>query len=96
MDGQELKAEGIARTLAKNAAWKEGAIYIIKHLPPDWTGTGEDIRDQVAEEPGHHNAWGGLINTAVSQKLIEPTGNYTAMQSKKSHGRKTPIYRKVA
>jgi hypothetical protein len=95
MDGQELKEAGIARTLAKNEAWKDGAIYIVKNLPSGWAGTGEDIRELVAEEPGHHNAWGGLISAAVSQKLIEPTGDYTSMKSPKSHGRKTPIYRKV-
>lgn len=96
MDALALKEQGIARTLDANANWKEGALYVIKHLPRDWKGTGEDIRLLVAEEPSHPNAWGGLINRAVSHGLIRPTGDYVPMSAKKSHGRKTPVYAKAA
>lgn len=29
MNAQELKNEGINRTLDNNAAWKEGALYVV-------------------------------------------------------------------
>ena len=96
MNAQELKNEGINRTLDNNAAWKEGALYVVKNLPADWRGTGEDIRALVDEEPSHPNAWGGLVSKAVSEGFIKPTGEYTAMVSKKSHGRKTAVYVRAA
>ena len=74
-------------------------------LSPPMLGlaTGDDdrlfvqaIRALVDEEPSHPNAWGGLVSKAVSEGFIKPTGEYTAMVSKKSHGRKTAVYVKAA
>ena len=47
MNAQELKNEGINRTLDNNAAWKEGALYVVKNLPADWRGTVSTIYDSA-------------------------------------------------
>jgi hypothetical protein len=95
-DAQTLKAEGMAYALDANANWREFAYGMIKELPADWQGTGEDIREWIGEEPRHPNAWGALINSAISKSLIYATGAHVAMNRPKSHGRQTAVYRRAA
>lgn len=93
--GIELKERGVKQVLSNNEAWANAAFEVVKALPVGWTGTGEDIRNKVGALPSHPNAWGGLINRALKAELIFPTGDYTAMKSKNSHGRRTPIYERM-
>ncbi len=69
---------------------------IIEDLEHGREMSGEDIRHAVSRlgvKPHHHNAWGALIMNAVRLKLILPTGRDTKMKDRRSHARKTPIYR---
>lgn len=71
------------------------ALHALKSLPPgDYTG--EDIRlhlEGLGIVPHHNNAWGALIRKAVNSRLIIFTDKYVPMKAKKSHARRTPLYR---
>lgn len=64
------------------------------------TATGEQVRDwlrtKTRAKPTHHNAYGALIRTAIGRGLLKPTGTYTRMIAKASHGRSTAIYKVIA
>jgi len=70
-------------------------------LPSGWANldhgfTGEDMRRMIVPlcgNPHHNNAFGALVRTAITRKIIEPAGAYRAMRAEGSHGRKTPVYR---
>jgi hypothetical protein len=49
----------------------------------------------VVGVPGHHNAWGGLINSLIREGSIRFTGKYRKMKDPTSHARKTPVYYKT-
>lgn len=72
------------------------ALDLISSLKK-WTGTGEQLRFFLVasglKPPHHHNAWGALIRAAVIYGYLIDTGEVDYMMSKKSHGRRTPIYR---
>jgi len=76
--------------------WVPIAQRKVMSLPPDWTGTGEDIRvhcmRQGAPMPHHSNAWGGLINSCIKAGLLHKTGQHGQMRAVRSHARSTPIY----
>lgn len=75
--------------------WMDKALFAVANINTGFELTGEDIRLRVADRvgnPHHHNAWGALIKAALKQKLITPTGKQRAMQTVKSHARKTPLY----
>jgi len=58
--------------------------------------TGEDIRvgcEARGISPHHPNAWGAAANHAVKQQLLIDTGQRRQMRLKKSHARRTPLYR---
>jgi len=103
MFGGKEARDNALETVAGNAGeWMPRALKAIQNirmatlLPITGTWTGEDIRIYVTNTigpPHHHNAWGALIKAAITQKLIVPTGQYRPMKSKKSHARRTPVYR---
>lgn len=91
------KETGIERTLEANTEWRDRAFAAVRQLPLGWTGTGEDIRvGVVRDDPKSPNAWGGLINRAIKAELLRYTGEYKPMTTPKSHGRRTPVYERVA
>lgn len=60
--------------------------------------TGEDIRlycEAAGVVPHHHNAWGAAIMRLVRRGTLVDTGRTRNMRSKKSHARKTTLYRVV-
>ena len=71
---------------------------MIKIVPAGWVGPSEVLRMMMLEAglglPHHHNAWGELTKAAVNAGLIKPTGQTANMKLKKSHARKTPVYRR--
>ncbi|MFZ0270967.1 MAG: hypothetical protein WAL34_03870 [Acidobacteriaceae bacterium] len=57
---------------------------------------GEDIRRMLLPHVGHPgspNAWGALIRRAIKKGLIVATGEYRHMKEKRSHARRTMVYR---
>lgn len=68
----------------------------INRLPCGFLGTGEGIRLAVMlPPPHHHNAWGAVIRMAVRRGLLMDTGQMAHMTSKKSHARRSPVYRRT-
>jgi hypothetical protein len=77
--------------------WIDRAMRGLAALPLGWQGTGESIRLALpVEPPHHHNAWGAVIKKALDRGLLTPTGKFEHMRTKKSHARKTPVYRRGA
>ena len=85
---------------ANAAPWPILFLAALRRLPPGTTGTAEWFRFTLTEgglaKPHHHNAWGGMIATAVRLGVLEPTGTWAAMGGPKSHARKTPVYRRMS
>ncbi len=76
-----------------------GVYGYITRLPTDKHVTGEDIRVgcmRLGIVPQHHNAWGGIIQSAAARGLIAETGSYTPMDALSSHKRRTAIFRVTA
>ncbi len=91
---KEHRDSAIDRVSSNNQAWLFDALAHIPKLAGE-TMTGEEIRLQVeiaVGPPKHHNAWGALIRQAIKEKLLIPTGQYKAMETPKSHARRTPAY----
>jgi len=97
--GANLRNEMLERIRIKNRKWLAFALNLVEELDPSREWTGEDIRMHIRflmNEPSHHNVWGVMINDAIRKRLLEPTGRWVAMQTEKSHARRTPLYRVTA
>ena len=80
----------------RNGDFMHDGLESIRTLPSD-EYTGEQIRILLTAqgiEPKHHNGWGSLVMSAVKAKYLKPTGRYVAMQTDRSHARKTQIYQR--
>lgn len=79
--------------------WFVGAMEtVIQSTSVGQRYTGEDIRKIVSEQfgnPVHHNCWGAFVLAAVKNRLLLDTGDTAPMQSRKAHGRRTPIYERM-
>lgn len=96
MEAIEARDEALEQVARNSKAYVETALKLIQEgtYMPAYV-TGEDVRLAVEAEigkPHHPNAWGAIINAAVRQRLLFPTGVYRKMRSKRSHARKTPEY----
>jgi len=88
--------QALHRVATNSGSWMLDALIAICRISTDSEVTGEDIRLNILERvgmPHHHNAWGALIKSALKQGVLIPTGEYRAMKTRKSHARKTPVYR---
>ena len=101
-DAEKSRSErdiGIARVLGANATFAAVAGLFIINLPRGWEGTGEDIRRVYFRsntlKPKHHNAWGGVINSAVRSGVLVKTGKRKGMIASRSHSRTTDVYERV-
>jgi hypothetical protein len=97
--GEKLRDEGISTVSANAGSWMDMAMLVVKHLPHEWTGMGEDIRVIVCDRigpPHHQNAWGALTRMARDKQHIERTGEMRKPRDPSSHARMTQVYRKVA
>jgi len=94
-DAEQLKLKGMETVYAHTSEqWKQYVEQVIAALPTGTLVTGEDIRLKCELQPHHHNAWGAIISLHVRKGILQPTGMYTKMRSRKSHARTTQIYRK--
>ena len=97
LDATTARDAALTTVSANAGSWMEEALEAVRHSPL-LTATGEDIRLYVEKRigpPHHHNAYGALIMNAVRRGYIVPTGRYLKMRTPKSHGRKTPEYRRA-
>jgi hypothetical protein len=97
-EARKARDEGIMRVRKHSGPWFDDALAAVGMLR-GFVGTAEDMRLQIVPKvghPHHHNTWGALTRAAVKQCLLLDTGRFGQMRTKKSHARKTPIYRSAA
>ena len=99
-EGRAARDEALERVAMNSGAWMDSALAMIAYLPAGIEMTGEAIRVYLRERglppPHHHNVWGALIASAIKRQLLAETGRYGQMRMKRSHARKTPLYRRAA
>lgn len=79
-------------------SWQTDAINALRGIRTGFEGIGEDFRTEITAivgSPSHPNAWGNLFRKAKAEGIIVATGEFKPMQTASSHGRKSPVYRKV-
>lgn len=88
--------KGLADVENNNQTWCACVVAFVATLPKNWIGTGEDIRRSwKGSAPKHQNAWGNVTRVAIKRGLLVETGRYIQMVAVKSHGRRTPEYRRT-
>ena len=96
-DAAAARDAALARVALNAGNWMLHARRSIEDLPAGWTGTGEDIRLELRRQglppPHHHNTWGSLIRVCTPRFIVK-TGASAPMKTKRSHARKTPVYRR--
>ena len=96
MTGETARDAGISQTLEANPHWAAVAHQFITRYLAGAEVTGEDIRLRLQREgiePGHPNAWGGLVSTMVRAGVLTDTGQTRKMRAQASHARRTPVWR---
>lgn len=93
---REARDAALAQVSEHSGDFMFNAYHAVIALP---TGsyTGEDIRLQLSAKgivPHHHNAWGALIRKCVTDGILEFSGIYEAMKTRRSHARRTPVYQR--
>ena len=85
-----------AAVAARGGTWRNRALAALS-LIRGFAGTGEDIRIKLLmqglAQPHDQHAWGEFINAAKRLGKLDPTGQYRKMRTKKSHARKSEVYR---
>ena len=90
--GDLLRDEGIARVLGPEETFLDAILALIATMRGEFTG--EDVRRSwTGDDPHNPNCWGAVIKSAVSARLIEPTGEYRKPSDPRSHSRKIQVYR---
>jgi hypothetical protein len=98
LPGLELKEAGITAVTEHNADWLEDAVAIVAGFArqcPEFSS--DEIRPLVVAqcgEPGHPNAWGGLLNSAAHRKYIAHAG-YRKSTTPSAHARVVSVWRSL-
>lgn len=98
MFGSDAARDAGLDLVSENAnadGWWDEACDCVRSLR-DWTGTGEDLRLRLRRfigDPHDEHAWGALTARAVKQGWLVRTGERRKMRTRKSHSRKTDVYR---
>jgi hypothetical protein len=91
--GEDLRDAALAQVLENADEDFKAHVYdLIRGLPADWIGTGEDIRKMAMVQPHSPNAWGAVINTGIRRGWLAHTGEYRKMRQASSHARETRVY----
>lgn len=96
--GRAMAEYGMSRAAEATGTWfpiAQQTLLRICQLHGGTRATGEEIGNAVTNyfcAAPRPQAWGALISWAIRQGLIEPTGRRVAMQSPRSHARKTDVY----
>lgn len=97
--GESLRDEGISLVSENAGKWMDMALLVVKHLPLDWSGMGEDIRVIVCDRigpPHNPHAWGALTRMSLQREFIKRNGERRQMRDPRSHARMSDVYLKVA
>jgi len=88
----------IAVVLNNNEEWVRRALEEIRKLDLRWEGIAEKLRmytySKIGRQPGHHNVWGGVIQSAKHLELLFPINRYEPMELPWSHARPSIVYRR--
>jgi len=88
--------EAMVRVGVHSGDFKYRYFHFVNNLPRGWVGTNEDIRKAWPyAQPHHPNAWGSCWGGAVKRGILVELEDQVRMSAKKSHSRKTHLYRKV-
>lgn len=88
--------------VAGNAGpWMDQCLAMVRKLPPGSLWTTEQMRLHFVNRcglpiPHHHNAWGAMTRQARRQGWLAETGTWAHMTTKKSHARRTMVYRRTS
>lgn len=91
----ERRDRALARVGARAGTFIDDVRRIVAQHAVGAQVTGEQIRllcERHSVTPHHHNAWGAAISTLVKRRVLDFTGRFEPMQTKKSHARRTPVY----
>lgn len=97
-EAKQARDEGMSQVVQTDEdtlQWKPRALELIPSYPGE-DATGEDLRLWLEPQlgPMHHpNLMGAVVRHALSQGLIERTGERRPMKGKASHARVTDVYR---
>lgn len=97
-EAETEKTLSLAKIEKSNAVWMVLAVNVIQRISPGSEGIGEDFRHAVASyigRPTRPNAWGALIRKATTLGLLELTGEMRSMRDRRSHARKSWVYRRT-
>lgn len=98
-EARQARDEGIEKVRSKNSEWLERALEWLPGMKAEGheSVTGEGIRiwmhGRGLPDPTNAHAWGMLVRTAVKRGLLVDTGRQTQMFTKKSHARRTPLWK---
>jgi hypothetical protein len=96
---KQARDEALRRVSDHAGSWLRQCMAMARVIATERAGTivtGEDMRRLIRariEAPHHHNVWGAVTRDLVRDGILEPTGHWTAMATKRSHARRTPQYR---
>ena len=98
--GKAARDAGVTRVADNSGDWMERALAFVRALPPDWIGTGEDIKMSIRAttflgEPHHQNCWGSLVLTAQRFGYLRHTGKWHKCKLIKGHARNIKEYRRL-
>ena len=92
---KEARDDALERMEKNSGSWVSRAVEKIREFPCD-EAIGEDLRLFVVQKigpPHHNNAMGAVVRNAIRQGILIHTGTVKAMKTKKSHARRSFVYR---
>lgn len=94
-ESRKARDAGMKKVTDNGQPWNERALTSLTRFKGA-EATGEDIRRHVSAEigePHHPNGWGALVRSAIKKRWLIHTGIYRPMRAKRSHARRTPVYK---
>lgn len=92
-DPMKKRDEGIRLVLSRsdNLQWQSTVADWISSLETDRLFTSDEVVDACGLPPGHRNAIGAAVRTAITRNQIIPVG-FTASRRPSARGRAIRIY----
>lgn len=98
LSGEELRDSGIASVINHTPEiYRSRFIETVKGFPRGRLFTVEDVREVAGNPPpeSHYNVMGGLMRTAMSQKLIVRTTERRKAKRPSLHASEIVVWRRV-
>lgn len=98
LTGEQLRDSGIASVINHTPeVYRSRFIDTVKAFPRGRLFTVEDVREVAGNPPpeSHYNVMGGLMRTAMSQKLIVRTAERRKAKRPSLHASEIAVWRRV-